>query len=91
MLERGLRTMTLKEYVNTIYGGQFYQEKLPIVFSNQELEKINLPHADPLIIKLRIGDTLVSRVLVDEGSSSDILFWNAFRRMGIEKKGNLAN
>ena len=73
-LERGLKTMALKGYVNTISGGQFCQEKVPIVFLDQDLEKVNLPHADPLIIKLRIGDTLVSRVLVDGGSSSDILF-----------------
>ena len=29
---------------------------------------------------------MVSRVLVDGGSSFDILFWDAFRRMGIEKE-----
>ena len=57
-----------------------------IVFSDQELEKVNLPHTDPLVIKLRIRDTLVSRVLVDGGSSSDILFWDAFQMMGIEKE-----
>ena len=82
MLERGLKTMAMKWYINTISRGQFFQERVPIVFSDQDLEKVNLPHTDPLVIKLRIGDTLVSRVLVDGGSSSDILLWDAFRRMG---------
>ena len=86
MLERGLRTMALKGYVNTISEEQFCQKKVPTVFSDQDLEKVNLTHTDPLVIKLQIGDTLVSRVLVDGGNNSDILFWDAFRRMGTEKE-----
>ena len=77
-LKRGLKTMALKVNVNTISGGQFCQEEVSIVFSDQDLEKVNLSHADPLVIKLRIGVSLVSRVLVDGGSSSDILFWDVF-------------
>ena len=77
-LQRGMRTMAMKGYVNTISGGQFCQEKVPIVFLDQDLEKFNLPHANPLINKLQIRGTLVSRVLVNGGSSSDIHFWVAF-------------
>ena len=85
-IERSLKTMSVKGYVNTISEGQIYQEKVPIVFSNSDLEKANPPHTDPLIVKLRIGDNLVSRVLVDGGNSSDILFLDAFRRMGIKQE-----
>ena len=81
-LERGLRTMALKGYVNTISGEEFCQEKVPIVFSNQDLKKVNLLQAYLLVIKFRIGYNLVSRVLVDGGSNFDILFWDAFWRMG---------
>lgn len=38
------------------------------------------------MIKLQIGDAMVSRVLVDSESSLDILFWGAFLRMGIENE-----
>ena len=85
-LERGLRTIALKGYVNTISRGQFHHEKVPIIFSDQDLERVNLLHTYPLVIKLRIGDTMVSRVLVDGASSSDILLWDAFWGMGIEKE-----
>ena len=78
--------MAKKGYVNTIFGGQFCQDKVLIVFSDQDLENVNLPHTDPLVIKLQIGDTVVSRVLVDVGSSSNILLQDTFRRMGIEKE-----
>ena len=38
------------------------------------------------IVRLRVGDNLVSKVLVDGGSSSDILFWDAFQRMRIKQE-----
>ena len=78
--------MSVKGYVNTVSNGQFYQGRVPIVFSDLDLEKANPPHTDPLIIKLRIGDNLVLRVLVDGGSNSNILFGDAFWRMGIREE-----
>ena len=53
-----------------------------IVFTDEDLADIKVPHANPLIIKLRIKDAIVSHVLVDGGSSSDVIFWNALQRMG---------
>ena len=55
----------------------------PITFTDEDLATIELPHADPLVIKLRIKDAIVSRVLVDGGSSSDVIFWSALQRMGV--------
>lgn len=46
----------------------------PIVFTDEDLEGINLPHSNLLIIKLRIRNAIVSLVLVDGGSSSNIVF-----------------
>ena len=46
----------------------------PIVFTDKDLESVNLSHSNPLIIKLRIGNAIVSRVLVDGGNCSDIIF-----------------
>ena len=59
---------------------------VPIVFTDEDLATIKLPYVDPLVIKLRIGDVIVSQVLVDEGSSSDVIFWNALQRMGVVKE-----
>ena len=40
---------------------------MPIIFTKEDLEVVDLPHVDPLMIKLIIGDAIVSRVLVDGG------------------------
>ena len=56
---------------------------MQIVFIDKDLVTIKLPHVNPLVIKLRIGDVIVSRVLVNRGSSSDVISWSALRRMGV--------
>ena len=52
--------------------------RAPIVFLERHLKTVTVPHADPLVIKLRIANIMVSRVLVDGGSSSDLIFWEPF-------------
>ena len=72
--ERSLRIKAIGRYVFGISKEEIFKPKtsMPIVFTNKDVATIKLPHADPLVIKLRIGDAIVSRVLVDEGSSSDL-------------------
>ena len=61
-VERGLQKMALKGYINIVSKGQLCQGNVLIVFSDQDLEMVKLPHVDPLIIKLWIGNVMVSRV-----------------------------
>ena len=44
-----------------------------------------MPYSDPLVIKLRIVNAIVSRVLVDRGSSTDITFWEVFKQIGVDQ------
>lgn len=41
------------------------------------------PHDDALVVTLLIANYTTRRVLVDNGSSTDILFGDSFTRMGI--------
>ena len=52
-----------------------------IAFSCDDLKGIKTPHDDPMVISLVIAKHDVKKVLVDHGSSTDILFYDVFQRM----------
>ena len=55
-----------------------------VTFSKKDAAGV-LPHEnDPMVIKVQIRDWSVKRVLIDPGSSADILYWAAFRGMGLD-------
>ena len=51
---------------------------------NEALGLIN-PHHDALVISLLIANCRIKRVLVDNGSSTNMLFLNALKEMKIDK------
>ncbi|XP_063941292.1 uncharacterized protein LOC135149495 [Daucus carota subsp. sativus] len=53
-----------------------------MAFDNVDLEKVKFPHDDPLVITPVIGNSSVKRVLIDNGASVDILFYDAYEKMG---------
>uniref|UniRef100_A0A2N9F8W7 Integrase catalytic domain-containing protein n=1 Tax=Fagus sylvatica TaxID=28930 RepID=A0A2N9F8W7_FAGSY len=57
-----------------------------IVFNNQDFEGVQLPYSDALVITLRIGEFDVKRILIDLGSSVEIMYESLFRGLGLGKK-----
>ncbi|XP_063942645.1 uncharacterized protein LOC135150313 [Daucus carota subsp. sativus] len=53
-----------------------------LAFDNVDLEKVKFPHDEPLVITPVIGNSSVKRVLIDNGASVDILFYDAYEKMG---------
>ena len=47
---------------------------------------MRLPHQDPLVIRLQVDQAILGRVLVNGGSSAEVLFWDAFQKMGLDEK-----
>uniref|UniRef100_A0A804HML0 RNase H type-1 domain-containing protein n=1 Tax=Musa acuminata subsp. malaccensis TaxID=214687 RepID=A0A804HML0_MUSAM len=43
-------------------------------------------HDDALVISARIANAQVGRIMVDTGSSADILYWDAFQKLGLVKE-----
>ena len=57
-----------------------------ITFSDSDLEGCQHPHDDPLVVRAIVANKTVHRVLVDNGSSADIIFASAFDKMGIGRE-----
>ncbi|KAK3004786.1 hypothetical protein RJ639_020125 [Escallonia herrerae] len=54
-----------------------------ITFFDKDSKDIKTPHDDPLVITIKAGNFDLKRVLVDNGSSVEILFYDAFKKMNI--------
>ncbi|PON64033.1 hypothetical protein PanWU01x14_128000 [Parasponia andersonii] len=77
------RLRGMGHFVNHLMMGESRTSAAPVVFTQQDLTTVHLPHDEPLVIKLQIGSALVERVLVDGGSSVDILFLSTFENMNL--------
>ena len=55
-----------------------------ITFSERDTHHVRHPHCDALVIKAMIANNNVQRMLVDNRSSVDILYYQAFQRMGLK-------
>ncbi|XP_065619908.1 uncharacterized protein LOC136063442 [Quercus suber] len=56
-----------------------------ITFTNKDAERIHHPHDDAIVITLLITDYKTRRVLIDNGSSADILYYPAFQQVRLRR------
>ena len=52
-----------------------------ISFTDEDAERIHHPYDDAIVITLLIADYTTRRVLIDNGSLADILYYPAFQQM----------
>lgn len=57
----------------------------PITFSDADFHAPDPEQDDPMVVTVEIARYGVSKVLVDQGSSINILYWKTFRQMDISK------
>lgn len=55
-------------------------------FSEEDARGIKQPHDDPLVIMIMIKGFNMRRVLVDNGSSADIIYLSAFQQIKLDPK-----
>uniref|UniRef100_A0A803Q726 RNase H type-1 domain-containing protein n=1 Tax=Cannabis sativa TaxID=3483 RepID=A0A803Q726_CANSA len=55
----------------------------PITFIEEDVRTVHFPHHDPLVIKTPIASKFVARILVDNESSVNLLFKDAFLTIGL--------
>ncbi|GKU99761.1 hypothetical protein SLEP1_g12559 [Rubroshorea leprosula] len=62
-------------------------ENAPITFSPVDYKRaegeldVMMPHGDPFVATVHIGNHNVNKVFIDTGSSPDILYWSCFQKM----------
>ena len=62
----------------------FKGENDDITFSDSDAHLIHHSHYDALVITAMMGNNNVYRILVDDGSLVDILYYQAFQKMGLK-------
>ncbi|XP_059670942.1 uncharacterized protein LOC132316486 [Cornus florida] len=64
--------------VNVIASGS-----ISIRFEDGDLSKVQLPYEDPLVISLLVANCMIKRVLIDPGSSANIIIKTVFEQLKI--------
>ena len=57
-----------------------------ITFSDSDMEGFQHPHDDLVVIRVIVANKIVHKVLIDNGSSTDIIFASAFDKVGIGRE-----
>uniref|UniRef100_A0A2N9INS9 Uncharacterized protein n=1 Tax=Fagus sylvatica TaxID=28930 RepID=A0A2N9INS9_FAGSY len=66
--------------VCSVRGGAMDQV---ISFSDSDLKDVQLPHNDPLVVTLRIGNYDVERILIDQGSFAEVMYQDLYIKLGM--------
>lgn len=54
-----------------------------ITFTDHDLQRVQTPHNDSLVVTVQISTHSVKRVLVDQGSSAEIMYLSLFKELNI--------
>ncbi|XP_034685657.1 uncharacterized protein LOC117914418 [Vitis riparia] len=92
--QRLLRAATVQEHVSPVrpglVNGSIHPIDGTIVFPAPDPSRVLQPHRDALILTIGVGNYDVKRILIDPGSSADLLQVAVIKRMGFEPS-NLEN
>jgi uncharacterized protein YbjQ (UPF0145 family) len=85
-----------KAYARSMQGQEIYSvhrpaktakmESVVLSFSKEDAQGVVMPHDDTLKVTLTVANHGIHQILVDNGSSADILYWPTFQHMGIDCK-----
>ena len=64
---------------------QAWRELEDIVFKQADARWVHHPHTNALVITAQVANVSVHCLMVDDGSTADILYLNAYKKMGLTK------
>jgi len=56
-----------------------------ITFTDEDYKAPNPDQDDPMVISIELANYDINKVLVDQGNSVNILYWNTFQKMDISE------
>ncbi|XP_013614663.1 PREDICTED: uncharacterized protein LOC106320859 [Brassica oleracea var. oleracea] len=79
---------TVKDYRRQTVTAQKWPSQVEadhrIDFSAADTHGVSMPHNDPLLIDIGIGECQITKVLVDTGSSVDLIIRDTLDKMGVD-------
>ncbi|KAG2671097.1 hypothetical protein I3760_14G117700 [Carya illinoinensis] len=55
----------------------------PIIFNEEDCTRVSYPNDDALVATLLITNYTTHQILINNGSSANVLFWDVFWKMGL--------
>jgi hypothetical protein len=59
--------------------------KVPITFTEKDFRLKSTNHNDAMVIEVNIAGWVIGKILVDNGSSTDIMFLKTFEKMNLSQ------
>ncbi|XP_057443228.1 uncharacterized protein LOC130735146 [Lotus japonicus] len=72
--------------INAVYSndwGSWAINQPDITFTVRDFEGVQPHEDDPIVVMLRIADYEIERVLLDQGSSAELIYGDAFEKLGL--------
>ncbi|XP_059451058.1 uncharacterized protein LOC132181846 [Corylus avellana] len=62
------------------------KDSVVLSFSEEDAKGVMQPHDDLLVVTVTVANHLIHQILVDNGSSADVLYCPVFKQMGIDRE-----
>ncbi|XP_059635419.1 uncharacterized protein LOC132277597 [Cornus florida] len=85
LLRTRLRQARMKRRIGSVNTLHQQSASTQIKFDATDLLRVQIPHEDPLVVSLTVAKCLVRRVLIDPGSSANIMPRDTFNRLEINQ------
>ncbi|XP_059636130.1 uncharacterized protein LOC132278353 [Cornus florida] len=84
LLRTRLRQARIKKRIGSVNNLYQQSASTQIKFDRTDLLCVQIPHEDPLVVSLTVAECLVRRVLIDPGSSANVMPRDTFDRLEIK-------
>ena len=83
---RGILSVVTPPETETIdrFEKKLRKNSNPITFGEVDLEGTSQPHNDALVVTSRIDGFLVKRVMIDQGSKVEIMYFDLYKGLGLK-------